>query len=104
MRRVRPVEPSSVPPYVILGGPLLPNRPDHPNEFGPLYLGPAHRPFDPVGEVYDHLGLAPNLRKNIKLQYYEAGHMMYVHDEDLAKLKATMKMRLASSGGSISIR
>jgi len=25
--------------------------------------------------------------KNIWQQYYEAGHMMYLHDEDLAKLK-----------------
>jgi len=32
-------------------------------------------------------GLAPDLRKNIKLQYYEAGHMMYVRNEDLAKLE-----------------
>jgi carboxypeptidase C (cathepsin A) len=38
----------------------------------------------------NHLGLSANLRKNIKLQYYEAGHMMYVRDEDLAKLKANV--------------
>jgi carboxypeptidase C (cathepsin A) len=34
--------------------------------------------------------LAPDLRKNIKLQYYEAGHMMYVRNEDLAKLKSNV--------------
>ena len=46
--------------------------------------------FLSAGLLLDHLGLAPNLRKNIKLQYYEAGHMMYVRDEDLAKLKANV--------------
>ena len=47
-------------------------------------------PFFATEQTMDHLGLAPNLRKNIKLQYYEAGHMMYVRDEDLAKLKANV--------------
>ena len=47
-------------------------------------------PFFATEQTMDHLGIAPNLRKNIKLQYYEAGHMMYVHDEDLAKLKANV--------------
>jgi carboxypeptidase C (cathepsin A) len=47
-------------------------------------------PFFATEQTMDHLGLAPNLRKNIKLQYYDAGHMMYVRDEDLAKLKANV--------------
>jgi carboxypeptidase C (cathepsin A) len=47
-------------------------------------------PFLATEYTMDHLGLAPNLRRNIKLQYYEAGHMMYVRDEDLAKLKANV--------------
>lgn len=47
-------------------------------------------PFFATEQTMDHLGLAPNLRKNIKLNYYEAGHMMYVRDEDLAKLKANI--------------
>jgi carboxypeptidase C (cathepsin A) len=33
------------------------------------------------------MGLPENIRKNASHQYYEAGHMMYLHDEDLAKLK-----------------
>jgi carboxypeptidase C (cathepsin A) len=33
------------------------------------------------------MGLPENIRKNIRQQDYEAGHMMYLHDEDLAKLK-----------------
>lgn len=47
-------------------------------------------PFLATEYTMDHLGVAENLRKNIHLKYYEAGHMMYVRDEDLAKLKANM--------------
>jgi len=38
-----------------------------------------------------HLGLAPELRKNISVSYYEAGHMMYVHKASLAKLAAALR-------------
>ena len=38
----------------------------------------------------EHLGLPEKLQKNIKLQYYDAGHMMYVRDEDLVKLKSNI--------------
>jgi carboxypeptidase C (cathepsin A) len=44
-------------------------------------------PFMEVEYTADHMGLPENIRKNIRQQYYEAGHMMYLHDEDLAKLK-----------------
>jgi carboxypeptidase C (cathepsin A) len=47
-------------------------------------------PFLATEHTMDHLGLQTNLRKNIKLQYYNAGHMMYLHDEDLAKLKSNV--------------
>ena len=47
-------------------------------------------PFFATEQTMNHLGLAENLRKNIHLQYYDAGHMMYVRDEDLAKLKANV--------------
>lgn len=47
-------------------------------------------PFFATEYTMDHLGLAENLRKNIHLQYYEAGHMMYVRDDDLAKLKKNL--------------
>jgi carboxypeptidase C (cathepsin A) len=38
----------------------------------------------------EHLGLPDKLQKNIQLQYYDAGHMMYLRDEDLAKLKTNI--------------
>lgn len=39
----------------------------------------------------DHLSLAAELRKNIEVSYYEAGHMMYVHKPSLAKLAAELR-------------
>jgi carboxypeptidase C (cathepsin A) len=47
-------------------------------------------PFLEVEHTIDHLGLPDNLRSHIQLEYYEAGHMMYSHDEDQAKLKANV--------------
>jgi len=44
-------------------------------------------PFMEAEYSVDHMGLPENIRKNVWHQYYEAGHMMYLHDEDLAKLK-----------------
>jgi len=37
--------------------------------------------------TFDHLGLDPSLRKNIRMAYYEAGHMMYVHMPSLKEMK-----------------
>lgn len=35
----------------------------------------------------DHLGLAPELRDNFTTKFYEGGHMMYVHEPSLKKLR-----------------
>jgi carboxypeptidase C (cathepsin A) len=49
----------------------------------------------------EHLGLEQNLTKNIQLKYYDAGHMMYLHEPDLAKLKANIAAFIdrSSKGG-----
>jgi carboxypeptidase C (cathepsin A) len=47
-------------------------------------------PFVATEYTMEHLGLPEKLQKNIHLQYYDAGHMMYLHDEDLAKLKTNV--------------
>lgn len=35
----------------------------------------------------DHLGLPPELRGNVRITTYEAGHMMYIRAADHRKLK-----------------
>jgi len=35
----------------------------------------------------DHLGLDEELKKNFSMEFYEAGHMMYVHEPSLKKLR-----------------
>jgi carboxypeptidase C (cathepsin A) len=42
--------------------------------------------FDAVYTV-DHLGLPPELRGNVRITNYEAGHMMYIRAADHRKLK-----------------
>ncbi len=37
--------------------------------------------------VVSHMGLRPDVRKNIILNYYKAGHMVYVSKETDAKLQ-----------------
>jgi carboxypeptidase C (cathepsin A) len=47
-------------------------------------------PFMEAEYSTEHLGLPDNLQRNIHHKYYEAGHMMYLHEEDLAHLKANV--------------
>ena len=44
-------------------------------------------PFFATEYTMDHLLLPENARDRILLKYYNAGHMIYLHEEDLAKLK-----------------
>ena len=44
-------------------------------------------PYYATDYTVDHMQLDPDLRKNIQVAYYEAGHMMYVRSEDLAKFR-----------------
>jgi carboxypeptidase C (cathepsin A) len=44
-------------------------------------------PYRAVEHTLASLGLDPILRKNIRIEKYEAGHMMYVHGPSLHKLK-----------------
>ncbi len=45
----------------------------------------------------DHLEIANELRGNIELAYYEAGHMMYVHEPSLIKYKKDLAEFIRSS-------
>ncbi|MCC6660070.1 MAG: peptidase S10 [Phycisphaerales bacterium] len=44
-------------------------------------------PFYAAEYTVDHLGLDASLRRHVTRAYYECGHMMYIRDADLAKLK-----------------
>ena len=43
-------------------------------------------PFFATEFTMDHLGLPEKLRGQIHIEYYTAGHMMYLHADDLSKL------------------
>lgn len=44
-------------------------------------------PFFPAEFTMSHLRIPPRLQKNITLNYYESGHMMYLRDEDRVALR-----------------
>ncbi len=47
-------------------------------------------PFLATEYTMDHLGLPQKLQNQIQMKYYDAGHMMYLRKEDLAKLKSNV--------------
>jgi carboxypeptidase C (cathepsin A) len=49
--------------------------------------------------TFSHLGLDPELAGNVDMEYYEAGHMMYVHLESLAKMSADVRRFIADAAG-----
>ena len=54
-------------------------------------------PYRTVEYVLDHLDLAPELRANVRIEYYEAGHMMYVHPPSIAKMKRDLSAFIEST-------
>jgi carboxypeptidase C (cathepsin A) len=54
-------------------------------------------PFLATEYSMDHLLLPANLRDHIHFQYYTAGHMMYLHEEDLTKLKGNISSFIDSA-------
>jgi carboxypeptidase C (cathepsin A) len=47
-------------------------------------------PYLATEYTVSHMGLDPELRSNVRLTYYEAGHMMYIHRPSLARLRADL--------------
>jgi carboxypeptidase C (cathepsin A) len=41
--------------------------------------------------TFNHLGLDESLRKNVRMEHYEAGHMMYLRTESLVQLSAHLR-------------
>ena len=54
-------------------------------------------PYFATEYTFNHLGLDSELRANITMAYYEAGHMMYVHGPSLARLKADLAAFIAAA-------
>ena len=44
-------------------------------------------PYFATEYTFDHLGLDEELRQNISMEYYEAGHIMYIHMPSLRQMK-----------------
>jgi carboxypeptidase C (cathepsin A) len=45
-------------------------------------------PFFGTEYTVSHLGIPESLRKNLRIEEYEAGHMMYIHEGSLARMKS----------------
>lgn len=44
-------------------------------------------PFFGIEYTFDHIGLGGEFKDRVRMGYYEAGHMMYIHKDSHAKLK-----------------
>ncbi len=64
------------------------------NPYLKVFIGAGYydlaTPFSVTNYTVNHLGLAPDLRDNISVSYYEAGHMMYTHKPSLIKMKSDL--------------
>ncbi|MEQ8769984.1 MAG: hypothetical protein RIB60_05690 [Phycisphaerales bacterium] len=54
-------------------------------------------PYFATDYTFDHLMLREELRGNVEIEYYESGHMMYVHLPSLDKLSTDLKAFYARS-------
>jgi carboxypeptidase C (cathepsin A) len=55
-------------------------------------------PYFATEYTFDHLGLDESLRKNIRMAYYDAGHMMYVHLPSLKQMKKDISKFIKDAG------
>src|SRR5216684_3889952 len=71
------------------------------NPFLRVFVGKGYydlaTPFFAAEYTFDHLSLDESLRAHLSGGYYEAGHMMYVHQPSLAKLKQDLVQFIRSS-------
>ncbi len=54
-------------------------------------------PYFATEYTFNHLSLDPSLQQNISMGFYEAGHMMYIHQPSLAKLKQDLATFIGSA-------
>ena len=48
-------------------------------------------PYFATEYTFSHMGLAPDLRENVRMAEFEAGHMMYIHEPSAVKLDAELR-------------
>jgi carboxypeptidase C (cathepsin A) len=49
--------------------------------------------------TFNHLRLDENIRDHVEMAFFEAGHMMYVHEPSLVKLKSDLRAFYAKADG-----
>jgi carboxypeptidase C (cathepsin A) len=54
-------------------------------------------PYFATEYTVNHLGLNKSLHNNVRMEYYEAGHMMYIHLPSLKKMKADLAQFIRSA-------
>jgi carboxypeptidase C (cathepsin A) len=54
-------------------------------------------PYFATEYTFNHLGLNQSLHHNVSMEYYEAGHMMYIHMPSLKKMKADLAQFIKSA-------
>ncbi|NJB87181.1 carboxypeptidase C (cathepsin A) [Lewinella marina] len=64
----------------------------------------AATPFYGIEHTVHHLGLDPSIRDNIAIEYFEAGHMMYVEEESRRKWKRLVDEFILEHSGSTARR
>lgn len=55
--------------------------------------------FYGVEHSIDHLGLPPEIKENIIMKYYEAGHMMYTHEPSLKQFREEVAAFIRETSG-----
>ncbi len=56
-------------------------------------------PFSATEYMVDHLGVAAEVHARISMKYYEAGHMMYIHQPSLERMKADVDAFIGETSG-----
>jgi carboxypeptidase C (cathepsin A) len=73
------------------------------NPFLRVYVGKGYydlaTPFFAAEYTFDHLSLDDSLRGHLSGGYFAAGHMMYVHQPSLAKLKQDLAQFIQAGAG-----
>jgi len=54
-------------------------------------------PYFATEYTFNHLGLDEDLRKNVTMEYYDAGHMMYIHMPSLKQMKIDLAKFIRSA-------